>query len=272
MKLIIVIIICTFSSYTKAAENLTPELAEKYALYAMMSSNAYHDKNRTYFPIEKLGWQRVDRKGRPTDKNSYSPKWLGKIFSNLQYDIWENKNSNTTVIAFKGTDEKIDWFTGNLGAGISIQYKSAKKHVRKYIKKHRKRTIILTGHSLGGGLAISVSLWLPNKLKAVVFNPSPRLYDGFGDHNQVGERIAIYQNGDILNKLSNIYPKFYNLVQLKDKTRNIDVIKTNFTYDESQSKHQADLLAEGILRCATNNPDYVKLANELTTTKIECNF
>lgn len=261
--------ILLFTSSQSFSTDLDSKLAEEYALYAMMASNAYLDGERSYFPIERLGWIRVDQKARPTNKNSYSPKFLGKLFSNLQFDIWEHQYSNKTVISFKGSDEKIDWLTNLPPTPISVQYKSAKKKVKKYLKKHKnKREVILTGHSLGGGLALSVSLWLG--LDAVVFNSTPRMYDGFGDRNKPANRIAIYQEGDVLQKLRKIYPKFYNLVSHTDKTKNIDVIQTNFEY-ENLSQHRADFLAEGILRCSKGNPEFQEIANSLPIN-IECDF
>ena len=55
--------------------DLDNALAAEYALYAMMSSNAYLKEDRTYFPIEDLGWMRVDLNGK-----SYNRKL---IYSNI---------------------------------------------------------------------------------------------------------------------------------------------------------------------------------------------
>jgi hypothetical protein len=237
--------------------------AEAYALYAMMASNAYLDKdNRTYFPIEQLGWIRVDQDGNPTDHNSYTPSWIGKVFSNLQFDVWEHKDKSLTVISFKGTDEKIDWLVANFSVGISIPYKSAKKHVKRYMKNNSDRTMVLTGHSLGGGLALSVSLW--EGVDAYVFNSSPRLYDGWGDHNEPATRKAIYHGDDFLQKIRGRYPKFLEKIPAED------TIKTNFDYGNLNT-HRADLLAEGILRCAFGNAEFAALAKQIPE-KVQCNF
>ncbi len=180
----ITLIYLTLGSLAQASEPtpFTKDMANKIAIYAMMASNAYaNDASKTHFPVEALGWEKVDLKGNPVaeGKNSYTPKtFVGGVFSNLQFDIWEDTKSKKTIIAFKGTKEKIDWVTGNLAIGISIPYKSAKKHVKEYLASHSDRTVSLTGHSLGGGLALSVSFW--EGVDAIVFNSSPRIYDGLG--------------------------------------------------------------------------------------------
>lgn len=243
------------------SKDLDKALAKQYALYAMMSSNAYLKEDRTYFPIEDLGWVRVDLDGSPTSKNSYTPSWIGSIFSNLQYDIWVNKDENKTVISFKGTDEKIDWLNGNFSVGISIPYKSAKKHVKKYIKHHPNQDVVLTGHSLGGGLALSVSLW--EGLDAYVYNSSPRVFDGLKNHSSPAIRKAIFQEGDILQKIRKIHPKFLKTIPPKD------IVQTHFNYNGT-SNHRADLLAEGILRCATDDLKLSEVACKIPQ-KVECN-
>lgn len=261
MKSLLVILLFLASSNAFPID-LDAKAAEKYALYAMMASNSYLKEDRTYFPIEDLGWIRVDLDGNPTPDNSYSPSWFGRIFSNLQYDIWENKQKNITVISFKGTDEKIDWIDGNLAIGMSTPYKSAKKHVKNYIKKHPDQEVVLTGHSLGGGLALSVSLW--TGIDAYVFNSSPRVFDGLKNNSLPAIRKTIYQEGDILQKIRKFYPKFLKIIP------ETDIIKTNFDYGE-QNNHRADLLAEGILRCAFGDAELVKVANKISN-KVKCNF
>lgn len=249
-----------FSATNAKAIDLDRNLAEDYALYAMMASNAYLKEDRTYFPIEDIGWMRVDLEGKPTSENSYSPSLIGKFFSNLQYDIWVNKSNNETVISFKGTDEKVDWINGNLAVGVSIPYKSAKKHVKKYIKSHPDQHVVLTGHSLGGGLALSVSLW--EGIDAYVFNSSPRVFDGIKNHRSSATRKAIFQEGDVLQKIRKIYPKFLKTISSDD------IIQTHFKYDGA-SNHRGDLLAEGILRCASKNRALAEIIRKIPK-KVEC--
>jgi hypothetical protein len=235
---------------------LTKALANDLALYAMMASNAYADDEKMHFPLEEIGWKKVDVKGNPVpkSKNSYRPKtYLGDFFSNLQFDIWEDTNSNKTVIAFKGTNEKIDWVTGNLMLGISIPYKSAKKHVREYMKSHPTRTVSVTGHSLGGGLALSVSVW--EGVDAVVFNTSPRIFDGAKNMDRKASRIAVFQENDILQKIRKWYPKFLS------KIKPTQIVEAGFNYS-GRNTHRSDLLAEGLISCSTE-PVLQKLAKDI---------
>lgn len=242
---------------------LPKEEVKYYALYAMMASNAYLNPDRTYFPIEELGWIRVDLDGKPTNENSYSPSWFGKLFSNLQFDIWEHSDSKKTVISFKGTDEKIDWIVSNLWIGPSIPYKSAKKHVAEYKKNHTGRTLVVTGHSLGGGLALSSSLWLG--VDAYVFNSSPRVFDGWKNHKKPAIRKALYQEKEILSKLRSFWPKY------KEVMNEEDIYQTNFNYNGVNS-HRADYLAEGLLRCSTNDQNLLEFANKVLPIKVSCDF
>jgi len=221
--------------------------ANAYALQAMMCSRAYAgDTNRALFPVEELGWDKVGFPGYPSPsihENSYFPKSiLGKIFSNLQFDIWEKQNSKETIVAFRGTDEKIDWIAGNFALGISVPYKSAKKKVKEYCDLNPDRQVSLTGHSLGGGIALSVSVWLA--LPAVVFNTSPRIFDGMRNKKSTAARVAIFQHGDILQWVRTRWLK-----SIEDTTAG-NIIETHFRYPKGESNHRMNLLAEGILRAA----------------------
>lgn len=248
-KLVIIFLISFFSlgSHAESSETkkFTKALANEVSLYAMMSSNAYaNDSDKTSFPIESLGWRKVDLQGNPVaeSKNSYTSKTLvGSIFSNLQFDIWEEKNSNQTIIAFKGSKKIIDWINGDLAIGISIPYKSAKKHVKDYMKANPERKVSVTGHSLGGGLALSVSFW--EGVDAIVFNTSPRIFDGVSNANHSAKRLAVFQHDEILQTIRKRYPKFLQKIEPEQ------IMETRFNYLRRQS-HKIDLLAQGLLACS----------------------
>lgn len=251
------------------AQLLPKDEAKDYAVYAMMSSNVYLKEGRTRFPIEELGWVKVDLDGEPIDstKNSYTPIWIGKWFSSLQFDIWEHNSTNKSVIAFKGSDEKVDWIGANFWIGPSIQYKSGKKKVAQYIKNNEKkgveRDVIVTGHSLGGGLALSSSLWLG--VDAYAFNGSPRVFDGKNNVKKPATRKAIYQEGEVLSKLTSFWPKYRKVMNPED------IYQTNFDYNGVNS-HRIDFLAEGLLRCASNDAELQEMASSLVPKKVECSL
>lgn len=235
---------------------LTVEVANDVALQAMMASNAYvGDPRRTRFPIETLAWTKVDLEGQPVDKelSSYSPQWVGNVFSSLQFDIWESTITAHTIFAFKGSEELADWIMANLAVAISVQYKSAKKHVREYRDRFPMRTVSLTGHSLGGGIALSVSVW--EGLDAVVFDSSPRVFDGLADHNEPALRRAVFQQGDPLERIRARYPKFL------EKLSPGCLFESNFDF-HGANQHRMDLLAEGILQMS-DRPPYIEMARKL---------
>jgi Lipase (class 3) len=254
-----------FAVFAEQAVKLNVELANAYAIHAMMSSNAYvGNEDRIYFPLEELGWRKIDLSGKPIarDKNSYEPRTIwGKIFSNLQFDIWVHQASSETIVAFKGTEGIMDWLAANLSIGVSIPYKSAKKQLRGLIENKQHRRLSLTGHSLGGGVALSVSVW--EGIDAIVFNTSPRIFDGSENKNEPAIRKAIFQEGDILENIRKFHPKF------KQKVQANDIIQTSFDYG-GRNEHRADLLAEGILRCA-NAEQLVAMAKKLPV-KVRCHF
>jgi hypothetical protein len=101
----------------------------------------------------------------------------------------------------------------------------------------------VTGHSLGGGLALSVSFW--EGVDAVVFNTSPRVFDGLENQNKPAQRLAVFQEKDILQKVRRHYPKF--LAKIKPE----QMVETHFDY-AGRSAHRSDLLAEGLLACSTD--------------------
>lgn len=209
---------------------LDAKTAAKNALYAMMASNCYHEKDKLYFPIEDWDWLLVDRDGEPTDE----PTKEG-FLTGFAYDIYEHQKSNKTVIAFRGSDSKKDWILSNGAALISIPYKSARKAVRLYMQKFPERSLSLVGHSLGGGLALGASCH--HGVPAFTFNPSPRIFDGLGDYHEEAVRICFYQKGDALDKIREHWAaKFLSVVKAED------IYESNFGYG---GRHDSDLLAEG---------------------------
>jgi pimeloyl-ACP methyl ester carboxylesterase len=201
----------------------------------MLSSNSYHNADRVKFAVQELGWIQVDRNGKSTSK----PTYIGKA-SGLAYDIFEKKDTNETIIAFRGTDNKKDYLTANLAPWpFSIQYAAARKVVRLYLEGNPTKKLTVTGHSLGGGLALSASVRLG--VDAVVFDSSPRIFDGKGDKHEPATRVMIYEAGEILERVRKIWPKIYTAVPREN------IFKGSFDFG-GVSKHRSDYLALGLLR------------------------
>jgi putative lipase involved disintegration of autophagic bodies len=213
---------------------ITPELAGKYALYAMMSSNAYHKEKRVRFPLETIGWTQVDRSGKATTGPT-EEYW----FYGLAYDIYEKQGADEVVFAIRGTDNIRDYLFANLAIPFSPQYKKLNKDFAEYIQTHPNKKVTAAGHSLGGGLALSASVHYG--VIAITFDPSPRIFDGLGNHHSPAERIVIYEQGDPLQKAREHWHKISKVVS-KDNFYECSVVP------ESISQHRGDYLALGLLR------------------------
>jgi len=215
------------------ARPITPEIAARNALYAMLCCNVYHDKSRPRFPVERLGWQQVDLEGFPSNSPTRESKITG-----FAYDIYEHDNSNKAVIAFRGTDSLSDWVAANIVVPFSIPYKQAFKAVRTYLRNNANKNLAIVGHSLGGGMALGASARFG--VPAYTFNTSPRIFDGIGDYHEEALRVVIYQEGDILTEVRKRWKKLHEVVKPEDTYV--------CTYDtKGENAHRIDLLARNIL-------------------------
>lgn len=234
---------------------ITPELAEKYAIYAMMASNAYHDeKSKPNIPLKSAGWILVDENGKETSNPTK------EYFTGLAYDIYEKYDSNEVVFAIRGTDGFVvrDFMFANLSIGLSPQYEEMNEAINQYIEHHPNKKIVATGHSLGGGLSLGVSVhchygdYVGHTIDAVTFDASPRIFDGIGDHHQKGNRTVIYQEGEILEFVRTHWKKLFEVVPKEN------IYKTKFELGEGKlSDHSIYQLARGLLNLSAKvkNPN-----------------
>jgi len=230
---------------------ISEEIAGRNAIYAMMASNCYHNPKKKYFPVEYLGWMLVDEDGDPSDEPTIEKA------NGFACDIYEHEHSNKTVIAYRGSDNKIDWILANLAAPISTTYFSAKKAARRYMEKHPERELTVVGHSLGGGLALSASVHFG--LRALTFNTSPRIFDGLGDKHKPGIRVVIYQKGDPLcNARENLFAD-----KLLSAVKPADIHMT--THEVSVGdEHNSDLMALGLAQFGRKaNPELDRILESI---------
>jgi hypothetical protein len=93
--------------------------------------------------------------------------------SGKNYSVFHNKDTKNTVLAFRGTqdvaDLPVDGLTLlNLGSH-SGRYKNAHKVAKKVIAKYGTEGTSLTGHSLGGAVALDINR--KTGLTTTAFNP-----------------------------------------------------------------------------------------------------
>ena len=210
---------------------ISPQRAAQFAPYSMMSSNAYHRVDRQKFDLEKLGWILVDKLGQVSALPTESRR------SGLAYDIFENRRSNEVVFAFRGSDSKRDYVTANL-ALWPVQYREAKKALSDYIEQHPDKKLMLTGHSLGGSLALSMSVQYG--IDAIVFDSSPRIFDGLGDHHLPAKRFMIFEHGEVLSFLRKFSKKIFRIIPAEN------IFEVNFDF-EGENRHRSDYLAQALL-------------------------
>jgi outer membrane protein OmpA-like peptidoglycan-associated protein len=213
---------------------LTPEVAARYVVHAMIASNSYHKSDRVKFPVETLGWIQVDLDGKPTDRPTKVMK------SGLAYDIFAKENTHEIIFAFRGTDSFLsDGIWANFAVPpLNVQYKQARRELAEYLKRHPDKKVTVTGHSLGGGLALCMSVRYG--VDAVVFDSSPRIFDGLGDKHLPATRVMVYQRGEILEKVRKFWMKLFEAVSPENiYTASFDFGKAN--------RHRSDQLARGLL-------------------------
>ena len=141
-----------------------------------------------------------------------------KIESNwTSTTVFIAKRKTIDVIAFRGTEQKLDWLTDALvvpvpyagrmcHGGFPLAHKSVWKKVLKYID-FDKRTLIC-GHSLGGALAelSAAKLWKKhNNLNVITFGKPNTFFKGFKrPMTTLDNQISCVQGSDLVARI----PKF----------------------------------------------------------------
>lgn len=110
-------------------------------------------------------------------------------------ELFINRNDSTYVLAFRGTDSKKDFKTGNNPFSQKQNNLGLKVFDSIRNKYGENINIVTTGHSLGGGISIHVSLNRSN-LTAFSFNGSSIFRKR--DEEFVNKRYSIVEYGEVL--------------------------------------------------------------------------
>jgi len=174
----------TGMDHSTGCSDQTRAKAKETYLYAQMSSNTYLDRKKFVLP---RGYALEVQ--NPNDDIGFA------------YSIYNKRDGSEVkevIISYRGTEgffSKDMWY-GNI---LACQNKSGLKLYDEVREKTDKSIpITLIGHSLGGGIALDVSLKRDN-VNTFVFNTSPRF---FADKDDVKEnnRDSVVEYGEI-NKL-----------------------------------------------------------------------
>lgn len=226
--------------------NMPKDRLEQFALLAMMSSNAYHDPEKGHFAVDKLGWNLIDLKGEVIKNPTYTNH------TGLAGDVYRNQEGKCIVV-FRGSDSRLDWILTNFSI-YSFQYKSAQKEFDGFNKKYKQCISMLTGHSLGGGLALSISG--QEGKPAIVFDSSPRVFDGWGTKPLPAPREGLYQLGEFASKVRRHWPKYYEYVDPKNE------YYVNYDFG-GKNLHSGATLALKLLEDASKaNPVYLDILTD----------
>lgn len=164
-------------------------------VYALMSSNVYRDPKDAHYRIP--GW---------------TPAYRYTSQTGLVFEEWHKKEGGTIreiAVIFQGTD---DW--KDMAASLSPwfepkQYAQAQRYVQALLQNPEYGNIPITvaGHSLGGGIALNVSLRHSTKARpihAFAFNMSPRAF--FGPYDGLpATRILINERAEGLAALRRLW-------------------------------------------------------------------
>ena len=115
-------------------------------------------------------------------------------------------NDNRVIVAFAGSRDAKDW-KANIGQGLGLptaQYREAVEFANKW-KASNGNDVLLTGHSLGGGLASYASI--KTGLHATAVNSAPLALDHLGLNPLNARRITqYYVPGEALSVLNKNNP------------------------------------------------------------------
>jgi hypothetical protein len=220
---------CTPLTQTQLKRNQSKaDIAAQYAVYAILSNDAY-SSSHVQLPLPQ-GWKENTNFRVPTDPKTG--------YAQAVYERYQDDKLVEVVLSFRGTDNKKDWIT-SLEPLHRIQVPEAEVNYNKVLNKYKDTgaKITVTGHSLGGGLAMYISFHYQGA-DAIVFNASPVAKPGLKPI-RTNKRISISESGEILEA-----PRDAVIA----KWVNTKSIKFRFLHGAPISQHDMSKLAFNLVR------------------------
>jgi pimeloyl-ACP methyl ester carboxylesterase len=207
--------------------------AAEFASYAILSNDAYGGTHEQ-LPLPP-DWSRSDF------------QFVDPGNTGLALAVFEHRDKGKlaeVVVSFRGTDDCKDWET-NLEPWHRIQIKPAEDNFKAIVERYRDSNarIVVTGHSLGGGLALHISFHNPG-VDAVVFDASPVAKPGL--HPAKASRVSIWESGEALEA-----PRESVRIRWPNTTR----LEYRFVHGLPIDQHSMPVLAANLVKLgATRSP------------------
>ena len=242
--------------------------SEKVSIYAVAAYNVYEDNPAEIedIPFPSFEIWTAQKAGKRIEESIgfAANSWIRK----------KNDKTVELVIAYRGTDSFWkDFFKANLvfAKGIfgrtqfdaALEYAEAVK--QSISSTHNIDRVVLTGHSLGGGLAEYVQRILPNSI-AISFDASPnqgRLYSLFSKE-YASDSIRVYEKGEILSYFRYILSPDLTLNEYPTE-EGVKAIWYDFYDSNPMSSHSMHDLAMSLLKvsASTGNLESLNIIKQL---------
>lgn len=167
---------------------MTPKLAEQIRPYSTLAADVYKSEAAD---VSASGFRRVLQTGNDN----------GSFFAAAY--VASDAKQKSVVIAYRGSDDRGDWLWDNLPGRLMpksldapSQYQRAVEFADIVRKAYPKHAFVVTGHSLGGGLASYTAS--KRGFEAITFNMARNSYST--TPGQARKQTNVYTVGDIVGQ------------------------------------------------------------------------